>query len=209
MLHNKEKCYYEHLAKLILEGLFPQKYVKLIERDKPDLLTDSGLGVEVTRALYNGDAESLSLFQYLRNPNNKNTIRTRSRINKLGYEVIEINGVPAGIMPKEAFWETTKEIEEAFIKKLNKIEQYSERVDLFIFAPSFDCYDIDMMIKFTKWARKEMENSNKKFGFVYVFDYSSIYECDLDNQSAIRRIIQKDKVGEWVEKSRKLLTQYD
>lgn len=201
MSHDKEKRYFEHLAKLILEELYPERYKDLIEQDSPDLKTQDGCGIEVTRSFYTGDAEASGLFQYLTNQG-ENIERAKERIEKLGYKLIERNGRIIGITTKEAIWETTKEIEVAFLKKYKKIKNYTDKVDLFIYAPMFDCYSVRMITEFVKWIDSQIGENELSFGCIYIFDYASIYVCEMERKTVIRQELQDNMVRKWVVQAR-------
>ena len=204
--HDKDKRYHEYLAKLILEELFPEIYQDLTIGEKPDLRNSIGNNVEVTKAPYNGDEEASNLFSRIKGSAiDEISDRTKERFHQLGYEFHEINGRVLGHTLSEAIWETTKEIERASEKKLSKIDQYSGDVDLFIYAPTFDSYDERMIQEFAEGIAEKCTDSEKYFHIIYVFDYTSIYICKIDDASSKRLIIENEIVKGLVEKARRFV----
>ena len=191
--HGYEKSFYEYLAKRVLETYFPAEYSELELSDIPDLKMSDGNGVEVTRALYDGDAESSFIFSTnMGKPIEEVPPRRIERLEQLGYEFMEYQGKVIGCGPKEAFWETTNEIERAFNNKLDKRPNYKGIVNLFIYAPSFDCYDEAMMQLFTERITELQSNKHAFYEKVYVMDYKSIYVCETRSKRTIRIMIEKE-----------------
>lgn len=192
-IHGKGKKYDEYLAKSVLETLFPEEYSELELSDAPDLKMCEGNGVEVTRAFYNGDAESSFIFSTnVGKPIEEVSNRILERLEQLGYEFIEYKGKVFGCGSKEAFLETTNEIEWAFNNKLEKRPTYAGNVNLFIYAPSFDCYNEVMMQSFTEKITELQSDRLAKYEKVYVLDYRSVYVCETRNKRTTRVMIEKE-----------------
>lgn len=150
MQHDREKIYHEYLAKIVLENLFPQQYNELQLKDSPDLINASGDSVEVTRAFLYGDAEASHLFsKACGKALDDISVRDKERLSQLGQQLIVYHGKVVAEGPIEAFWETTSELEKAVNKKIGKLSNYKGATSLFIFAPLFDSYNVDMIQEFT------------------------------------------------------------
>lgn len=150
MQHDREKIYHEYLAKMVLENLFLQQYNELQLKDSPDLLNVSGDSVEVTRAFLYGDAEASHLFsKACGKALDDISVRDKERLSQLGQQLIVYHGKVVVEGPIEAFWETTSELEKAVNKKIGKLSNYKGATSLFIFAPLFDSYNVDMIQEFT------------------------------------------------------------
>lgn len=202
--HNKNKEYHEYLAKIVLEEVFPKKYKNLIRSESPDLINSIGNNVEVTKAPYKGDEEAYSLFTKVMGlPIDKIDGRILERFKQLGHKIYEVNGKIIGHSLNEAIWETTNEIETAIIKKLDKIDKYTGETDLFIFAPSFDSYDERLIQDYTLFVAEQSSKHRKYFHIVYIFDFVSVYICNIDNKSSRRLLLDNSDVKSYVERARR------
>lgn len=178
--HDIEKKFYEHMAKMVLEQCVEEPRYRLRHSDSPDLVNYNGIGVEVTRALYPGDAEAESLYTLSVNKSlNEIKESLLNRIDEIGYEFVMWNGKVAAVGPKEAIWESTKEVEVAFLDKLEKAPKYGDKIELFIFAPPIEYCNLKIINEFTEWAINKQENKNSFFNKIYIFDFTYLYICDL------------------------------
>lgn len=124
--------YYECLAKLILEKLFPNEFENLEISDKPDLQDDKNeIGVEVTKARDKRQEENENLYAKIENREVRNRDKAIAKINNFykphtmyvdGQKIREPdrynNGILIGIPDNDNFERIFKSFSEK-IKKLN------------------------------------------------------------------------------------------
>ena len=154
MSHNSEKVYYEQLAKLLLETFLPNDYQGLTVSDKPDLRMGEDHGIEVTRAVYEGDGQASGIFQHIK-MKSKDQVDSRhlQTFDKIGYELIELNGIIGGYSPREATWVNNELLKRTFERKAKIAKQYqSSTTDLFIFSPYSEWFEEHLIHAFMIWA---------------------------------------------------------
>lgn len=131
--------YYECLAKLVLEELFPDQYHNLDLKDKPDLQGEN-VGIEVTIANDPKWQELVSNWVKANHCKNKNDyLRHVGRMRQLGVEYT--GGVQVWPAQRPTFDFIRQSVEKK-IQKLKKGEyKYFTRYELFIFTDTyfFDC----------------------------------------------------------------------
>ena len=194
--HNSDKKYYEYIAKLVLENCFPNEFVDLHQGENPDLKIDDNKGIEVTRVMSTSEGEVSFLFKMVEKKKEENSdTKIVKRIRKLGYDLLvhPATGEFWGYGPKEARWEDYRDIQRAFAEKSDKLEHYSEHTDIFIFSPSMGWYEEDEIKEIVEFMNQQQTDKRKKFEYAYIFDYQSLYRCDLERK-IISRFIIDDKV---------------
>lgn len=178
MSHNSEKVYFEQLARLLLETFLPNDYQGLTISDKPDLLMGEDHGIEVTRAVYEGDGQASGIFQHIK-MKSKDQVDSRhlQTFDKIGYEVIELNGIIGGYSPREATWVNNELLKRTFERKAKIVKQYQSSItDLFIFSPFSEWFEEYLIHDFMIWAEKHGGSAFSKiivFEYPYIFLYSS------------------------------------
>lgn len=201
MGHNTNKLYYEYLAKCILEAFLPSLFTGIALSDKPDLINSNGDGIEVTRALFTGDGEANGRFQKIKNkPIEEIDKRDLTRLQQLDCNVLYFNGKAGGYSPP-AQWCTLVEIQTAFSDKLRKADSYENTSMLFVYSPMFDWYEPGMIEEFTQWAASIQKAKEKHFSKVFVFEYTSLYICNLDIQEVTRLSLDHDTVQKCCEQA--------
>ena len=205
--HCADKIHYEYLAKVILETALPKKYHDLELKDKPDLYAPTGEGIEVTRATPPEDEEASNRWRR----NIGKTLEEVStsdlqRIDSLGYEFFLWDDRVYGVGAKEAEIVTTSEVERAFKQKCGKVHTYGENVSLFIYAPIFDSYSIDMMKQFSEWAIGLQAGMPGKFNKVFIFDFETLFMCDLTTSHVQSFSFPNDRIKQCVEKVRSYIS---
>lgn len=182
MRHNKEKNYYEYLAKLLLEQYIPDTYSGLQLADKPDLRMGDDYGIEVTRAMLPGEGQVSGVFEHIKmKPLIEAEQRKIKTIERLGYGLLVRDGIIIGYTPKSAFWVSSQELENSFLQKLEKSSHYEGfcSIDLFIFSPVFDWHEKDMINEFMMWAD---ERNNGCFSKILVYEEKYIYSYNTRNK---------------------------
>ena len=209
MNHNTNKTYYEYLAKCILETFLPSAFSDIILTDKPDLINSGRDGIEVTRALFAGDGEASGRFQRIKDkPIDEIDKRDLTRLEQLDCDVMYFDGKAGGYCPP-AHWCTLSEIQESFTAKLNKASTYGNTASLFIYSPMFNWYEPGMMEEFTQWASALQRARETGFSTVYVFEYTSLYICDLATQEVIKIDLEHDAVQKCCESALEYVKQLE
>lgn len=175
--HDKEKKYYEYLAKKILETYIPEKYENLILSDRPDLRMGDKYGIEVTRAVYPDMTQASGVFQHIAR---KNIIQADSRhlllLDKLGCRVLtNEKRIVFGYVPYEAIWINDEALKVAYQKKVKKYEMWplsTTKNDLFIYSPMDNWLEEDLVKGFMDWIDKTRKCP---FECIIVFEYSYLY----------------------------------
>lgn len=176
--HNKEKLYYEHLARLLLETYLADEYHEITVSDKPDLRMGNNHGIEVTRVLLKGLGETSGIFKHIKMKKLEEVDpRHVQSINNNSYRLFCPNGIICGYSPCSAVWVSDDELRYAFINKANIISNYKavSIVDLFMFSPMFDWYEEDRIYRFLNWASQNYPNSFHQiivFEMPYIFAYT-------------------------------------
>lgn len=168
--HMQNKNYYENLAKLILEEFLPQRFYDLKLSDRPDIRQADWIGIEVTRAFWPNQAYAEGIFKKIKDEAVSDiSSKEISKLDFLGYKIIEYRGLVAGYFLKEALWVNIDPLKKAFIEKLTKLTTYqTKETHLFIHAPMFDLYDKEDIIEFTNWAADLQKNSQCRYSDVFI-----------------------------------------
>lgn len=194
---HKKIDYYECLAKIVLEEIFPNEFISLDLKDKPDLQNrKSQIGIEVTRANNPRQEENESLYVKILNNEIRNKEKAIKKINSSyephsmiinGQEVKEPdryhNGILVGISENDSF----NRIFEAFKNKLEKLNGYGyERFQYnYLFVYSEILANEKMINEIIFNMNTAQENCSIKFCQVFVYVPSYLYILNL-----------KDNIGE-------------
>ena len=120
--NKRNKKYYEHLAKIILEKFLPQRFYDLEISDRPDIRQTAQIGIEVTRTFFSNQAHAEGIFEHIKGKAlSEISSQIILKLALLGYKIFECNGIILGYYPKEAVWVNTDSLKEAFINKLKKL----------------------------------------------------------------------------------------
>lgn len=190
-LHNKEKDYYEYLAKLLLERFLPDQYVNLKHADKPDLLMGDYHGIEVTRAILPGEGQASGIIKQLKTKRSKEdlskSIKTKEGIE---YSLLVSDEHIYSYYRETATWVSNQELKTSFLKKIKKASNYEgiQTVDLFIFSPMPDWCEKDRVLDFMKWADK---SNNNHYSSIIVYEEKYIYVYNINNKQF--RIVPTDE----------------
>ncbi len=179
--HDKEKKYYEYLAKKILETYIPEKYENLTLSDRPDLRMGDNFGIEVTRAVYPNMTQASGTFQHIaRKSISQVDGRHLSLLEKLGCRVFtNEKGFVFGYVPYEAIWINDEVLKVAYQKKVNKYETTpltTIKNDLFIYSPMDNWLEEDLVKGFMEWVYKTQKSP---FECIIVFEYSYLYSYNV------------------------------
>lgn len=201
MTDNKKIDYYECLAKIALEEIFPNEFISLDIKDKPDLQNrKSHIGIEVTRANNPKQEENESLYVKISNNEIRNREKAIKKINSSykphsmkinGREVKEPdryhNGILLGIPEKDSF----DRIFKAFKNKLKKLNGngYERFQYNYLFIYSEILASQKMLDEIISNMNTFQEDYTIKFRQVFVYVPGYIYVLNLkDNIGKIKCI---------------------
>ena len=198
MNHNLKKDYYECLAKRILEKYQFHKLGELVMIDKPDLQSSFGIGIEVTRAVFNGFDEKSSYFnKYLQLKNGFDVGQRKiENFTKDGTRIFYYNDMICGYVTP-AIWYGIDELKNIYEKKRRKLYSYSNigSIHLFIFTPSFNDYEESDIKKFFEWILHSTDNQ-KNYDVVYIYQENSLFVCDISKNNLIEIKLNKADIHE-------------
>lgn len=179
MGHNTEKIYYEYLAKCLLESSLPEKYHSLSLSDRPDLISETSEGIEVTRTFLKNFGQSSAFFKSVEmKPCEEINPTKLEKFEQLGNQLIFVDNKAVGFLP-EAVWINSSLLKQALDDKLSKLKEYSicKENSLFIFSPFFNYYDINDIKEFCAYAHNLYKTVDCNFKTIYVYDEPVLYQC--------------------------------
>ncbi|EOT24124.1 hypothetical protein C805_02336 [Eubacterium sp. 14-2] len=198
--------YYECLAKLILEKMFPNEFENLEILDKPDLQDDkNGIGVEVTIARNKVQEENESLYAKIESGQVRNRDKAIEKINN-SYKpyAMYVDGILVGIPDNDDFERIFKSFSEK-IKKLND-DGYKKYMENYLFVYS----DILANQQMLNQAISEMNNIQTKhkirFQKVFVCVPQYIYILNLESKKGESMDIKSFQIG-LAERARNMVIQ--
>ena len=192
--HNAGKKYYEFIAKTVLEKYLPSEFFELEMPDIPDLRTKDGKGIEVTIANSQNDMEASFLFERVKGKSLEEADpKVIKKMKKLRQEILFYPGSDR-IFGFSSIEDSVynDEIRKSTLKKIEKIGNYKMDTDLFIFAPVMGFYDDNEISDYICWAKEKQKNNVKRYLTVFVFDYCSLYKCNIESESFERINIDRD-----------------
>lgn len=195
--------YYECYAKIVLEELYPEQFVNLRIKDKPDLQSqDNYCGVEVTIAIDRNELQSEKLYSDITYNRVRDKVKALKRIEECGYKVE--NGILHGKTSTTSF----DLIIASFDSKLNKLNgkgyKYFNKNFLFVFSY---IYASDEMIKDAIiYMQNKQLDKQRQFNKVFVLVPGYLYCLNLyEGNYEVKRIefihqsSQADRARELVE----------
>ena len=198
--------YYECLAKLILEKMFPNEFENLEILHKPDLQDDkNGIGVEVTIARNKVQEENESLYAKIESGQVRNRDKAIEKINN-SYKpyAMYVDGILVGIPDNDDFERIFKSFSEK-IKKLND-DGYKKYMENYLFVYS----DILANQQMLNQAISEMNNIQTKhkirFQKVFVCVPQYIYILNLESKKGESMDIKSFQIG-LAERARNMVIQ--
>lgn len=170
--------YYEYYAKVVLEELYPEEFIDLELKDKPDLqMKNEQRGIEVVVSKDKKDLESESLYSKIEYNVIRNKDRAIKKIKENGNSYNE--GVLDGRTGTDSFYF----VFESFNNKINKLNGggYTNFKWNYLFTFS-DIYADGRMIKEAiRKMQQIQEGKESKFYKVFVLVPEEVYCLDLFN----------------------------
>ena len=205
MSHDLKKKYYECLAKNILEKYLIAQLGELMLGDRPDLSSALGIGIEVTRAVFDGFDEKSNYFNKYLKMKKKSDVEQQKIDNfiKDGTQIIYYNDKISGYCPP-ARWYNIDELKAIYRKKIQKLCSYScfKAVHLFIFSPTFDDYEKNDIEKFMEWISTSM-NNEKNYDVIYIYQETALFICNVVDNSIREIVLEKTAIHECCDSAKK------
>lgn len=195
--------YYECYAKIALEELYPEQFVNLRIKDKPDLQSqDNDCGVEVTIAIDRNELQSEKLYSDITYNRVRDKVKALKRVEECGYKVE--NGILHGKTSIDSFYL----IMVSFDSKLNKLNdggyKYFNKNFLFVF--SYIYADDEMIKEAIIYMQNKQLDKQRQFDKVFVlvpgYLYClNLYKCNYEIKRIefIHQSSQADRARELVE----------
>lgn len=183
-MHNIEKNYYELRAQETLIKLFG---VSLAHSDKPDLISESGYGVEVTRAIDKTQEENFKFFQNKMKNKCINSIPPKSlkRFKKNNQE-IHTNPFNNKVFALSgSLWGSSGNVINSIKNKIDIINRNNyvvSNVDLYVFTDSFRQYDEYDAQEIMHEIKTYQSDYDLRFKKIYLDDTGYFYVIDLVNE---------------------------
>lgn len=195
--------YYEYLALIVLQALFPERYARIIKVDKPDLQdAQLGIGIEVVQAFSETSSKIEHLCsQYTYEKNTQKKAKLKQKLEKMGCtfcnDASDRINWPAEI---NSFDSVVYEFE----RKLQKLNGGGYAVflhnELFLYS---GVYAFDYMLYSAMKKMKDIEKEfSAKFETVYVYAPEHIYIFNLLRENYRDIGIQNHDQTEWACKAR-------
>lgn len=182
--HDSRKKFFECYAKLILETFLPDKYRDLRCDEKPDLRMGSDHGVEVSRAMFEGDGKASAIFNLIKDKHigcvSKKDLK---KLEDLKYELLLFDDdIILGISPMLDSEIDGREFKRIYLQKLKKFHNYSDVsiVDLFVYSPIIDWYEENLIRELMDWIREQGECP---YETVMIFEVTRLYVLNVKNRS--------------------------
>ncbi|MCI8487775.1 MAG: hypothetical protein HFE36_03585 [Clostridia bacterium] len=210
-----QKQFDEHLAKVILENCFPEKFSDLQISDKPDLRCGNNIGIEVTNCTSERVLETLNLFDTLSIKNEKSKTRSIERIEKLGAKCYTKNN--AGTLMISYPGEYTNNIEnspsnkflDAVTKKIKKLNNknanYAKMASYELFVISKIASIPNFQIKAIFERLQQLNNKLKKYDRIYFLTNEyNLFEFNMINNTFNERILSS-QINNMIDKTNNYL----
>ncbi|OFS23018.1 hypothetical protein [Clostridium sp. HMSC19A10] len=198
--------YYECYAKVVLEELYPEDFMNLEIKDKPDLQTNDGeWGIEVTNAIDKDQRNAESLYVDIEYNRVRDKEGALAKINKLGGKLY--GGSLAGKPGTDSF----DLILSAFDSKLNLLngEGYKQFKLNYLFIFSDILADDRMIIDAIKDMQQSQKDRKKQFYKVFILLPGGCYCFNLYKGSYEENPIENPVQLTQAYKARELVEKYE
>ena len=198
--------YYECYAKIVLEELYPEQFVNLRIKDKPDLQSqDNDCGVEVTIAIDRNELQSEKLYTDITYNRVRDKVKALKIIEQCGYEVE--NGILHGKTSIDSF----DLIMASFDNKLNKLNgkgyKYFNKNFLFVF--SYIYADDEMIKDAIIYMQNKQLDKQRQFDKVFVLVPGYLYCLNLYKGNYEIKRIQFIHQSSQADRARELVETYE
>ena len=201
MGHESDTVIYEYYAKRILEETFPERYQNLRKSERPDLVSESGIGIEVTQACDKTIKEAEGFFHKFMNKTPQEIGGKNLAFSKRIFEEEDVylffNGKLAAFSPP-AHWVTIEQLKEAYCKKIEKLQTYRacSKNELFIFDSGYNSYELSEVEQFSEWINQATDRNLLTFDAVYVRSNGKLYRCEPSSLKVDEYEVDTDAFGD-------------
>lgn len=169
--------YYECYAKVVLEALYPEEFIDLKLKDKPDLQMGNGeCGIEVVISEDKKDLEAESLYSKIEYNKIRNKAKAIKKIEKLGSRYQNGSLSSSGIDSFDLIFES-------FNDKLDKLNrgEYADFNWNYLFTYSSITADDRMIREAIQVMQLIQASKERKFYKVFILVPGALYCLDLYN----------------------------
>lgn len=184
MGHNSTKLYLEYYAKMLLETLYPDRYMEIIKGESPDLHMSNGHGVEVTWAMFENQGQAGGILNHIKGKEvDKIDQRYLKTMRRIHTELIfDADGKICGYIPIDAknkanYTDIIKAYEQKKIKKYK-----TKHTDLFIYPPlaQLDGWLGENIIK--ECCDVISNDPENPFRNIFIFEEPTLYRFSIHNK---------------------------
>lgn len=181
LLPKFDTTFFERYAKIVLVDLLGDKYENLVNRDRPDLQdNESGIGIEVTRAMVTGRDDAISLISDMAGADDISDSDIE-RIRRYGYSY----GIHRRLMGKveEEFWSLAIPLKRIIESKVCKVANgfYGSFHEFGLFVFSKDELSLEYATQTMDYTIDIQKSNVTKYANMFIFDTHSLFVCDLVN----------------------------
>ncbi len=180
LLPKFDTTFFERYAKITLVDLLGEKFLNLVNRDRPDLQdVDAGIGIEVTRALEENRDDAISLIYDMTGNDDSISENDLERVGCFGYSY----GIQRSVVGRREkdFWSLAFPLRRIIESKITKVSNgfygnFAE-FDLYIFSR----YDLSLQeaTDAMDYAIEIQKGLKPNYSFMFIFDTHSLFVCDL------------------------------
>lgn len=182
-----DTCFFERYAALCLSTMLGHKFDGLVNRDRPDLLSQDGktLGIEVTRAMSGGKGGAQLLLKEMAG------VHPVDREDELELEEIISSGYAYGLQrgryvgtTEKAYWTLAKPLKEIIGSKVSKVMNgfYGRFDELGLFVFSQEDLSLSDVRKAAAYTMNLQKEGDIRYARLFIADLDSLYACNLSRE---------------------------
>ena len=209
MLRHKENDFYENLAMISLQDLYPNKFSRNMRMsDKPDLQdTENGIGVEVTRVLFSHEAEVNRYSRELEMQTSQvlpPKIASESGKNK--YSTVLYYTLPVRGNGYPVFMPSLEPLMKAFMAKLKKLNSGGYTIfkenNLYLIITPYDTYTSQKIDEFMLLAGEKQANHALLYDHIFINEYGKFFDCNMQKGNKETFVLTHDQMHQYNIKAR-------
>ena len=177
-------CFFEKYAQIVLSTVLGPAFESLVNRDRPDLQSQSGraVGIEVTRAMEESKAAGLALMQDIAGLTREFPADDRDTILESGYTFGLRSGKYVGVheMP---YWRMALPMRRILESKVSKAASgfYGHWDSLGLFVFSKENLSEGEALKAMNYTISLQKNQDLRYNHLYIADIDDLFVCNLDD----------------------------
>ena len=179
-----DTCFFERYAMVTLANLIGEPYAHLVNRDRPDLQDeDSGIGIEVTRAIRENKNVANALVNEMAGSDVKEVnAEDLYHINQTGYAYGLGDGSLVGRNEYE-YWSLALPLKRILEIKMDKVNNgfYGDfrEFDLFVFTK--EDLGLDQIKQTIAFMMERQAYQNRLYSRLFISQIQTLFDCDLES----------------------------